>query len=77
MLELGPSANSKHFEAVPGYITKSQDGDLFQCNVQDKCSLARSVRLLIVHRCSARLCVPHLVAAGCSDFITEGKRGTE
>lgn len=39
---------------------------------------------LIVHRCSARLCVPHLVAAGshrrhirCSDFITGRKRGME
>lgn len=39
---------------------------------------------LIVHRCSARLCVPHLVAAGShrrhirrSDFIIERKRGME
>lgn len=64
---------------------KSRASDLFECNGQYKCSLALSLcSPLIVRRCSARLCVPHLVAAGShrrhirrSGFIIERKRGME
>lgn len=83
--ELCPSATLRlHIQAAPHYIMKSRASDLFKCNGQYKCSLALFASL-IVHRCSARLCVPHLVTAGsrrrhirCSDFIVEGgERGME
>lgn len=67
MLELCPSATLRlHIEAVPHYIMKSQASDLFQCNVQCKCSPLN---------CSQMFCTPLCPTSCCSRLFSLYYRG--